>query len=340
MKLFRIFLPVCCCLAVWFSLSSCRNSGNPDVSDVSIPFQSYAFYKDFSDLDTNHLQSGITKLKTQYPEFLDIYLDQLSGISTKGNYTDTSHLLSFLTHPDFKALFQTVAEKFPDTKAQDAALKKMLQHIRYYDSSIVLPEKVYYYAAGLNYAATLLPGNTLGIGLDMFLGRDFPPYEQVNIPYYLTIRNTPENIPIAAAQVIYENKYPFSFEDQNLLQLMIAKGKEAFFLKKILPGSQEALFFLFTEEQMQWCEKNEVLIYNYFLQNDLLYETNGQKIYRYLNDAPTSTGMPPESPGNTAVYIGYKIVQSYARNTGKSLKEILEENDARAILDAAGYKPR
>src|SRR5690606_38398380 len=105
--------------------------------------------------DTNHLQTGIAELNAQYPEFLDIYLDQLSGISTKGNYADTTHLLGFLTHPDFKALFQTVQQKFPDTKVQDAALKKMLQYIRYYDSSITLPGKVYYYAAGLNYAATL-----------------------------------------------------------------------------------------------------------------------------------------------------------------------------------------
>jgi hypothetical protein len=321
-------------------MSSCRNSGNPSVESINIPFQSFNFYKDFSALDTNHLQSGIVALKAQYPDFLDIYLDQLSGINTRGNYVDTTALLGFLTHPDFKALFQTVQQKFPDTKAQDAALKKMLQHIRYFDSSIVLPEKVYYYAAGLNYAATLLPENCLGIGLDMFLGRDFPPYEQVNIPYYLTIRNTPENIPIAAAQVIYDNQYPFSFEDKNLLQLMIAKGKQAFFLKNILPDAPESLFFLFSKEQMQWCEKNEALIYNYFLQNNLLYETNGQKIYRYLNDAPTSTGMPPESPGNTASFIGYKIVESYARKSGKTLKEIMEENDARKILDGAGYKPR
>ncbi len=341
MRLFRNFLLFCCWGAAFASLSSCsHHDGNPDISDIPVSFQSYLFYKDFSALDTNHLQEGLTGLKAAYPQFLDVYLDQLANLSVRGNYADTLNLLGFLTHPDFKALFQTVLQKFPDTRVQNAGLKKMLQHIRYYDSSFTLPETVYYYAAGLNYAATLLPGNALGIGLDMFLGRDFPPYEQVNIPYYLTIRNTPENIPIAAARVIYENKYPFSFEDKDLLQLMVACGKETYFLKKVLPDSKEALFFLFSDEQMQWCEKNEPLIYNYFLQNNLLYETNGQKVYRYLNDAPTSTGMPPESPGNTAVYIGYKIVENYARNTGKSLPEVLQESDARKILDEARYKPR
>lgn len=329
-------------LAIAIGIFSCGNhQKDVDVDDIKINLQFYPFYKDFSALDTNNLQQGLQQLKAKYPDFLDAYLDGLSNINMNGNYAETAVLKGFLTFPDFKNLFDTVNRVYPDTKQQDAAITQLFKHIKYYDSSIVLPEKVYYYAAALNHPVVVTQNNKiLGVGIDCFLGRDFKPYEQVKIPYYLTIRNTKEYIPVAVALEFYNDKYPFNLEDKNLLQMMIDKGKEAYFLKKMLPNVDENLFFVCDKPQLDWCRKNEKLIYNFFIQKNLLYETDGQKIYRYVNNAPTSTGMPEESPGNTASYIGYRIVSNYAKNTGKSLVDILNDTtDAKTILSKANYKP-
>lgn len=129
-------------------------------------------------------------------------------------------------------------------------------------------------------------------------------------------------------------------DDKNLLQIMLDRGKEVYFLKKVLPGVADSLLYTISGRQMQWLNENESLIYNYFIQNNLLYETSGEKIYRYVTDAPTSAGMPAESPGNTGTFIGYKIMDAYVRQSGKTLQGLLNDTaKAQTILQIAKYKP-
>ncbi len=322
------------------SIVSCNsNDSTPNVSDVKVDIKSHNFYQDFSKVDTNNIQASLNELQKKYPEFLTFYLDDLVGLHTAGNYADTVQgLRFFLTYKDFRSLFDTVAKVYPDTKKIDEELISLFKYIRHYDSSFTIPTDVYYYAAGLNLAVyTKL--KTLGIGLDMFLGKDFKPYQQVGIPSFRLGRHTPANIPIAAARAIYEEKYPIIFDDKNLLALMIEQGKEYYFIKKVVPKASDALLLGITEEQMKWCDENESLIYNYFIQQNLLYETNQQKVVRYVVEGPTAAGMPPESPGNTGSYAGLRIIEQYAKNTGASLKEVMLEKDAQKILTEAKYKP-
>ncbi len=329
-----------------FILSSCGGGAGqkaPDVSKVEVPYKAYPFYRDFAAIDTGHIAEGLTRLKAKYPEFLDFYLDTLISSGTHGHYTDTNRFLkSFLTYKDYRDLFDTVDKAFPDTKSYDEQLKAVFRYTRYYDSSFTVPEHVYYFVSGLNlYTAVTHNEKDLCIGLDMFLGRDFEPYARVQIPEYATIRFTPENIPVWAARAIYNSKYPWNPENQNLLELMIQRGKEIYFLEKVLPGLKPELLLGFTPEQLKWCNENEALIYNFFYQSksSLLFEKDMQKIMRFVTDGPTTGGMPNDSPGNTGSYIGWHIVRRYAEQTKSAMPEVLAAKDARQILQAAQYKP-
>ncbi len=330
---------------LFFALSSCGGGEQkaPDVSDVKIVYTAHPFYLDFSKLDTAHLEEGLQALKAKYPVFLDFYLDTLISSGTHGRYNDSGGFLkSFLTHKDYRGLFDTVNKAFPDTRKYDEQLKSAFRYIRYYDSSITVPEQVYYFVSGLNLYTAITHNDTdLGIGLDMFLGRTFEPYARIQIPEYATVRFTAENIPVWAARAIYNNKYPWNPENQDLLELMIQRGKEIYFLEKVLPALRPELLLGFTPEQYKWCTENEALIYNFFYQNknSLLFEKNMQKIMRYVMDGPTTGGMPTDSPGNTGSYIGWRIVRRYAANTNSSMHEVLEATDARKVLQAAQYKP-
>lgn len=329
-----------------FAVSSCGGGvqhNAPDVSKVEVPYTSFPFYRDFAAIDTNHIADGLTKLKGQYPDFLDFYLDTLISSGTHGHYTDTSRFLkSFLTYKDYRQLFDTVNKAFPDTKVYDEQLKTTFRYIRFYDSSFAIPSRVFYFVSGLNlYTAVTHNDTDLGIGLDMFLGRNFEPYARIQIPEYATVRFTPENIPVWAARAVYNSKYPWNPENQNLLELMIQRGKEIYFLEKVLPGLKPELLLGFTPEQLKWCSENEALIYNFFYQSktSLLFEKDMQKIMRYVTDGPTTGGMPAESPGNTGSYIGWRIVRSYAERTNSTMHQVLQATDARHILQAAQYKP-
>ncbi len=329
-----------CCLTVFFS---CRNSGEhaPDVSGIEVTYKAYPFYKDFSALDTAGFAEGLTALKTEYPHFLDFYLDTVVGFHIYGDYVRPNEMLpDFFRLKDYRQLMDTVNKAFPNTTAYDELVKKSFRYIKYYDPSFALPEHIYYFVSGLNGMAVVYQNEkSIGVGLDMFLGRNFAPYQSVGIPEYATIRMTPENIPAWIIKVIYEDRFPYEYEDRTLLDMMIQKGKELFFLKKVAPYLDEAVVLGYTPAQAEWCSGHEAMIYNFFVQNNLLFDRSLQKTMRFVTDGPTTTGMPSESPGNTGSYIGLRIVEAYVDKHNVSLKELLAIDDAQKILNGARYKP-
>lgn len=324
-------------------LASCGNNtpDAPNVSSVQVPYQSFPFYRDFSSLDVNDITGSLNKLKTKYPGFLDFYLDTLAGFAFHHQYNDTNQLLKgFFTHKDYVGLMDTVNKAFPETKKLDEQLKSSFQYIKYYDSTFEIPQQVYYFVSGLNgYNVVYQNEKNIGIGLDFFLGRKFAPYASVGVPDYATIRNTPENIPVWVGNMIYEDKYPFVYEEKNLLDMMIQKGKELYFLEKITPYLNDSTRLGYTTAQMNWSLENEPLIYNFLIQNKLLFENDLQKIMRFVSDGPNTAGMPPESPGNIGSFIGWKIVRKYMEQAKISMHELLELKDAQKILEGAKYKP-
>jgi len=179
----------------------------------------------------------------------------------------------------------------------------------------------------------------LGIGLDMFLGRSFAPYASIGIPDYATIRFTRENIPVWACRTIYENRFPFEPDNKNLLEMMLERGKEIYYLKKILPDIPENLLLGYTPEQMKWCNDNEAAIYNFFIQNNLLYEHNLQQIVRYVMDGPSTAGFSGDSPGNLGSFTGWKIIEQFAAHKHLDMETVLTTRNAQQILQEARYKP-
>ena len=78
----------------------------------------------------------------------------------------------------------------------------------------------------------------------------------------------------------------------------------------------------------------------YFLDENLLYSTEWQKVRKYVDYSPSSPGMPPEAPGRTANWIGWKIIESFMkRNPEVSMQELVGMMDAQELLDRSKYKP-
>jgi hypothetical protein len=321
-------------------LTACHND-TVDLSDIQLPYQSFDLYKDVINIDVQHIGSSLENIKKKYPDFTDFYLDTLLGVGFHGQYSDTNSMMdSLLIMKDYRNLLDTVKLAFPNTKKYDEALQKTFKYIKYYDSTCVVPQKIYYFVSYLNgMSAVIQNDQTMGIGLDMYLGRNYLPYQQLSIPAYATLRMTDVNIPVWAARAIFQDQYPFYTDNEDLLSLMIQKGKELFFLEKVNPFIEESLRMGFTKEQLEWCNKNQAAIYNYFQVQQLLYSKVLQKTMRYVLDGPSAVGMPPESPGNVGSYIGLQIIKAYADNSKASVIEILKEKDYQKIFKSANYKP-
>ena len=127
---------------------------------------------------------------------------------------------------------------------------------------------------------------------------------------------------------------------KDFLSQIIYKGKMMYFLDEMLPNLEIADKFRFTQQEMDWVKYNEYSIWEYFIDNDLLFSNKESEFRSFVSYAPFAKGMPKEAPSRVAYFIGYKIVNSYMKNNKVSINELMLENDYSKILNNSKYKPR
>ena len=130
------------------SLPACKEAQHPDVEAVEITLNTRRLDRDLAAIDTNAIAAELPGLKKKYPYFLDFYLDTLMGFQIHGDYSETNPYIAqglhtFLTYPDFRGLFDSIAYHYPDTKDIDAQLKKGFQYLKYYYPHYPIPDIIY-----------------------------------------------------------------------------------------------------------------------------------------------------------------------------------------------------
>lgn len=337
-------------------LASCGNDGatkGPDTSQVKLDLKTSRFDVDLYAIDTNHIGDGLKQLKAKYPDFADYFLDTLMAYNIHGNYNDTVEairegLKPFLAFKDFKELEDRIKQEFPDTKKIDDELLSGFKNLKYYFPSATVPKVIYVNLGLSKWPSFPLDSNTMCVGLDMFLGPDFPVYRSVGIPAYMGQHLRAVYIPVSVFSSYYRGIHPFMSDDRVLLDMMLQRGKEQYFLHKMLPGTADTTLFGFTQKQLDWCTHNEALIYNFFVHENLLYNKEAHSVMPYVNDGPYARGLENaagsenSTPGNIGTWLGYRIVSAYMEQHPKTtLPELLMlQLDPAKVLDEANYRPK
>ncbi len=340
---------ICFLLGLCVVAVSCNEEkkGTPNVSkETPVKLDTRRFDQDLARIDTAHIAQGLSALQQKYPDFLNFWLDDLMQFGVKGNFSDANPAVSgplrmFLTYKDYRGLFDTVSAHFPDTRELEASLSKGFRYYRHYYPKAVIPKIVYFVSGLNNWSVITVDSNIVGIGLDMYLGPAYPFYKSVQIPDYMFEQLRPEAAPVNVFKAIYQQRYPLVAEDRTLLELMVQRGKQLYFLSEVLPFVSDETYLGYTKEQLKWCQSNEAMIFNYFVKGNLLYEKNWTKILRYVNDGPQTAGMPEQSPGNIGSWMGGRIVKAYMdKHPDMPMDSLFSNNDAQAIMQEAQYKPR
>jgi len=330
-------------IAVSILANACQSSA-PDLNGINVELKSERLDIDLYNIDTNAVGAALTTLEKKYPHFLNFYLDTLMGFGIHQNFTEDNPAISegfrgFLTQKDYRGLLDTIRKHYPDVAHQNEQIEQGMRYMKYYFPSFHAP-KVIYFSSGLNNWGAITYDTVLGIGLDMFLGKNYPFYQSVGIADYMYPKLRKAYIPVAAFRAIYQNLHPFDFENKTLLDMMVQRGQEQYFLSKILPDEAPEVRLGFTKAQLEWCESHEAQIFNFFVSQDLLYNKKLQKVMRYVTDGPSATGMPAQSPGEIGTWLGYQIIKRYAdKQTDATLTDVLKPSSGQVILTKSGYKP-
>lgn len=356
MYLLRRITFACCIAAFSWLLAGCGNDAAnvPDTSGIKVELKTQRFDLDLYALDTANMGAGLTQLRAKYPDFLDYFLDTLMAYGIHGDYNNDTltglrdGLKPFLTHKDYVELENYIKKQYPDTKKQDEQLTNGFKLLKYYYPSYKVPRIVYLNMGLSKWTSFLVDSSTQCVGLDMFLGDDFPHYASVGLFDYVYPHRRASYMPVAVFGVIFRTAMPMQTQEKNLLELMLQKGKEQYFLHSILPGTPDSVLFGFQKKHIDWCEKNEAYIYNFFVKNELLYSKEAQNIMPYVTDGPFARGMEPASapekftPGNIGTWVGYRMICAYMdQHKELTMPQLLQHQfNAETFLSEARYKPR
>jgi len=321
-----------------FSCTSEQEEDIPDVSHIEVDYELVRFEREM-------LEGTVTELTDKYPAFANNFFKYVIPVYRDQDYEQA--FANIKTAPEFKYLIDTMDVVFNDFGKTDSEFKDAFRYVKHYFPEIDIPD-IYTFVSGFAHQQFLFSVDStehgIGIGLDMFLGNDFNygiiAPENPAFSDYLARTFNKDHIVRKSIHSILDDYIP-NPKQLRMIDQMIYNGKTLYLLNKMLPLVSDTIIMEYSKKQWDWAQENEIEMWAFFLKENLFYETNTQKINKYISASPHAPGMPPSAPGRTANFIGWKIIDAYMRKFPKtSLQELVEINDAQELLQKSRYKPR
>jgi hypothetical protein len=324
------------------ALISCKkNHYRINTSTINVTIRIKRLEKDLFSLNPDEISASVPELKKKYGTFLQLF----SYVINTGEVNDSSFgdfLTRFCTDKLNNEVYESVIKLYPDVTWIENSLQEAFRHYLYYFPDRSVPA-VYTCITGFN-NSVITGDSVLGIGLERYLGTDSEYYRRLQIYKYLANRMTPENIVPDCMYGWATSDWDFSmlrYPADNVLSEMIHEGKLKYFEKCMLPDVADEIIFGFTPDQLKFCRNNENQMWNYLIEKNLIFETDKFTIKKLTGEAPFTSYFTNESPGRAAVWLGFRIVESYMmRNPGISLNDLMKDIDIQSILEKAKYAPK
>lgn len=341
----KALLPILTLLLI-LTFCSCKNEVDvPNTDGIDVQIKIIRFENELFNLNPSMISGELKKLQDKYPAFYSLYFSQILPL-TKDSSQLPEAVRNFIKDPAMIKLKDTSQLIVNNFKKIESDLTAALKLAKYYFPDY--KEPIFYtFISEYSYQNFIFRDGKrdgIGIGLDMFLGSSFD-YKKLdpqnaNFSDYITRTFNKDHIVPKSLKTIIDDWLELTGEGR-LLDYMIYNGKKLYIKKKLLPETNDTLIFEYSKDQMQWVKDNELEIWSFFIDQNLVYESRLSSINKYINDSPNAPGMPKEAPGKTANYIGYKIIEAYMNKfEDKELIDLINENDAKLILEESRYKPK
>lgn len=326
------------------AISACTGHKKVDVSNIPVNVKIERFDKEFDAMRTKPMAAQAAYLQGKYGVFYHDFIGlilQDRNIDTR----DTTYfklLRKVFANQAYDDLKDDVDSAYKSLDDQDEALTDAFRRIKYYYPRKQLP-RVYAYYSGFE-AQTVIGNGYFGIGLDLFLGENsrFYPALTNAYPHYLSRFFNAQNIaPRVVEGIAREDMFPENDSSKTLLSKMIYNGKIMYFMDLVLPDVADSTKIGYTGAQMKWCEEFKPKIWAYFLDENLLYESDYPKIQKYFTEAPFTPGLGEknESAPKLGVWTGWQIVRQYMeKHPEVTLEKLMADPDAQKILNESKYR--
>jgi len=316
-----------------------RNRLKVDISEIEKDVEVVRFGQQLFEIPMQDTLAELEQLHDKYPDFLDLFSYKIINVGGIGDEYFPELMGEFLTDTMILNVKSDVEDEFSDFGKIEKRLNTAFKYYQYHFPDKEIPT-IYTTISGFNESVFTAEG-IIGISLDKYLGRDYSFYKKLsNVPLYKIKNMHKEKLPSDVAYAWGLTEFDETEETTTVLDNIVHQGKLMYFVDALLPDMHDSLKIGYTTEQIQWCENNEAEMWNYLVENKMLYSNKRMDILRYINDGPYTTGFPIESPSRTGTWLGWQIVRQYMEKYEEvKLPQLMANTNYQEILNESDYYP-
>lgn len=326
MKFFKCFLVSA---AVFLAVSACKENGNENPWNIEIKNPAKpVVVKDISKEFYNPA-IPLEQFVQKYPWF-------------QGSVSDEDYA-KVRTDQEETKIYQEAIAKI-DISKLNKELTDLFSHVQFYFPEFKQPQVYLFSSAlqGIMEPVFYRPDkDMLFIDISGFMGENNPHYKGLQ-DYFQTSMN-PKNIIPKVSEILAEYFVPHQLNNQKFIDELVYQGKLMTLQDAFLPEYPDDLKINYTAKQMDWAHANEANIWNYFVENNLVFSSDTQLAERFIKPGPFSkfyTEIDNESSPQIGIFSGWQICRKFFQENPKvKLIDFLQLN-AQEIFNQSNYKPK
>lgn len=308
-----------------------------DVSNIGADVHIERLDRQWFDLTPVSFRKEHPRYVETYGELYQRYVEDVLGLGKVNDSNLFAEIQRFTADPAISEVQQRVQQTYADLGPLEAELKDAWKHYRYYFPQRPVPAHISL-ITGFN-VPFIMTGQGVGIGLEMFLGKDCEYYEYLQLPLYLRQRMTPAHLAPWLMKGWLETEFVMEKAQPSLLDEIVHQGKIMYCLDAVMPAHNDSLKIGYTGTELKWADEHEHFVWAHFVDNELLFSTDREMIAKYTSEGPFTVDLVKESPSRMGYYIGWQLVRDYMeRQEGTDLNALMRA-DAQMILKKSNYKP-
>ena len=288
---------------------------------------------------TDSTLQDVAQLYADYEAFMPAYVEGILRLPMADTAYFSEQLATFLadTTMGFAQTNALSQRHFANIDTIQTLLNTAFSRLHYLYPDWTIPT-VYMFVSGFN-STVFYYDDMLGVGVDMYLGSDYPYYNNVVYDYQRpTMQKQYVVRDVMSMYIAYNIAYNSQYN--RLLEQMIFRGKQLFLLSQLLPDAPAWQIIGYTPEQWAWCLHYEQAIWNRIMEKRDLFKTESSVLSSYMNEGPFTAEVTQDSPGRLGLWVGWRIVESYMHhNQDITIHDLMAEGDAQKILEQSYYRP-
>ena len=183
--------------------------------------------------------------------------------------------------------------------------------------------------------------NMLFIDITGFMGDNNPNYK--GLEQYFQLSMNPQNIVPKVSQTFAEYFVQPNPNHQKFIDEIIYQGKIMTLQDAFLPDFPDYLKMHYSQKQFEWATENEINIWNYFVESNLIFSDDIRLKERFINPGPFSkfyTEIDNESSPRVGIFTGWQITRKFYQEKPETKLGDFLKMSAQDIFNQSNYKPK